>query len=47
MRPKITYNEDEVDEIIKMKLKELGGLTNKLTFNNVKIFNDKIVLWVG
>lgn len=42
MRPKLKYDADEVDEIIKMKLNELGGLANKLTFNNVKIFNDKI-----
>lgn len=42
MRPKLKYDEEEVDEIIKMKLDELGGLSNKLTFNNVKILNDKI-----
>lgn len=42
MRPKLKYDEVEVEEIIKMKLDELGGLANKLTFNNVKILNDKI-----
>lgn len=34
--------EDEVDEIINLKIKEINGVINKLTFNSVWQFNKKI-----
>lgn len=44
-RKKIEINDDlikEVDEIIELKIKELGGIVAKLTYNNVWQFNKKI-----
>lgn len=44
-RKRIEINDDlikEVDEIIELKIKELGGIASKLTYNNVWQFNKKI-----
>lgn len=40
--PKMTYDEQEVNEIIQLKLQQLGGVKKKLTPNNVKNFNEEI-----
>lgn len=42
-RPKADINKNEVDEIISLKLNDLGGLKSKLTYNNVWNFNKKLV----
>jgi len=42
MREKLKYDEQEVDEIIQLKIDDLKGDISKLTFNNVKSFNKKI-----
>lgn len=36
------YDIEEVKEIVDLKLKELGGIKNKLTYNSVFQFNKKI-----
>lgn len=41
-RDRIEYNEQEVEEIILLKLKELGGIKSRLSYNNVTKFNEKI-----
>lgn len=41
-RQKLNFDEEEVREIINLKLIELNGDTTKLTANNVKTFNEKI-----
>lgn len=41
-RAKIEYTEQEVEEIILLKLKELGGIKSRLSYNNVTTFNKKI-----
>lgn len=41
-RAKREVNKDEVEEIIRLKVEELGGLKNKLTNNSVFQFNKKI-----
>lgn len=41
-RGKIEFDEKEVEEIILLKLKELGGIKKKLSYNNVTEFNKKI-----
>lgn len=41
-RAKRRVDENEVEEIVLLKLKELGGRKNKLTYNNVYEFNKKI-----
>lgn len=42
-RQKAKVNKNEVDEIISLKLNDLGGLKSKLTYNNVWTFNKKLV----
>lgn len=42
-RQKAKVNEKEVDEIIALKLNDLGGLKSKLTYNNVWNFNKELV----
>lgn len=42
-RPKNEFDENEVEEIIELKLIELGGLKSKLSYNNVWNFNKKLV----
>lgn len=42
-RYKNKYDEDEVCEIIKLKLEQLGGVKSNLTYNNVWNFNKKLV----
>jgi hypothetical protein len=41
-RPKMKYEEQEVDEIIELKLAQLCGQKSKLTYNNVWNFNKEI-----
>ena len=41
-RPKVEYEEQEVDEIIKLKLAQIYGNESKLTYNNVWNFNKEI-----
>lgn len=41
-KPKIKIDHIEIDEIISLKLKTLGGIRKKLTYNSVWIFNKKI-----
>ncbi len=41
-RAKRTIDKDEVDEIIYLKLKELGGMKKRLTYNSVFTFNKEI-----
>jgi len=41
-RPKLVVDEQEVDEIINIKLEELGGVKSKLTYNNVWMLNKRI-----
>lgn len=41
-RPQTKINKEEVDEIITLKLQELGGMKSKLTYNNVWNFNKKL-----
>lgn len=41
-RPKREVNKEEVDEIINLKLEELGGRKNKLSANNLAKFSKKI-----
>ncbi|WP_410495702.1 hypothetical protein QTL86_18590 [Cellulosilyticum sp. ST5] len=41
-RPRTKVDEEEVDEIIKLKLEKLGGVKSKLTYNNVWGFNKEI-----
>ncbi|OAA90486.1 hypothetical protein [Clostridium ljungdahlii] len=36
------YDIEEVKEIVDLKLKELGGIKSKLTYNSVFVFNKKI-----
>lgn len=42
-RKKAEVNTEEVDEIINLKLLELGGLKSKLTYNNVWNYNKELV----
>lgn len=42
-RYKNKYDEDEVYEIIKLKLEQLAGVKSNLTYNNVWNFNKKLV----
>ncbi|MGV3075061.1 hypothetical protein ACEE21_08070 [Clostridium baratii] len=42
-RQKKTINKEEVDEIIELTIKELGGLKSKLSYNKVWNFNKKLV----
>lgn len=42
-RQKAEINTKEVDEIIALKLNDLGGLKSKLTYNNVWNFNKNLV----
>ena len=42
-RQKAKVNKNEVDEIISLKLNDLGGLKSKLTYNNVWNFNKELV----
>lgn len=42
-RKKAEVNTEEVDEIINLKLRELGGLKSKLTYNNVWNYNKELV----
>lgn len=42
-RKKAEINTKEVDEIIALKLNDLGGLKSKLTYNNVWNFNKSLV----
>ena len=42
-RQKSKINKNEVDEIISLKLNDLGGLKSKLTYINVWTFNKKLV----
>ena len=42
-RYKNKYDKDEVWEIIKLKLEQLGGVKSNLTYNNVWNFNKKLV----
>lgn len=41
-KPKKVINYGEIDEIISLKLKELGGIRKRLTYNSVWKFNCKI-----
>ena len=41
-RAKRTIDKEEVDEIIYLKLKELGGMKKRLTYNSVFTFNKEI-----
>lgn len=41
-RQKLNFDEEEVREIINLKLMELDGDTTKLTANSVRTFNEKI-----
>ncbi|MCB2290177.1 hypothetical protein LGK97_10400 [Clostridium sp. CS001] len=41
-RQKREVDEEEIDEIISLKLKELNGIKRKLTYNSVCTFNERI-----
>lgn len=41
-KPKRKVDHEEVEEIIALKLKDLGGIRKKLTYNSVFKFNEKI-----
>lgn len=41
-KPKRIVDHEEVDEIIALKLKDLGGIRKKLTYNSVFKFNENI-----
>jgi hypothetical protein len=43
-RAKREYDTEEVKEIVNLKLKELGGIKSKLTYNSVFQFNKKIAV---
>jgi len=42
-RPQISVNKAEIEEIIGLKIRNLGGIKSKLTYNNVWNFNKKLV----
>lgn len=42
-RPQIIVNKAEIEEIIALKILDLGGIKSKLTYNNVWNFNKKLV----
>lgn len=41
-RPENTWDEEEIEEIISLKLQELGGIKSKLSYNNVYKLNQKL-----